>query len=282
VQVQPFTVALENKGQIKANAALDADGAKFQFEGTAEHAPLQNTLAMLGIRLPVTDLAGPEKINVTLQNLWRGFGKPYFSGTVLLTRNTWKIPGTTTTLQIENAQIKMAAKTLSIDDLDVRIKGAGTVIHGKLSIPYPCEGAVCSADFDLHANTLDLSEAGAWLGATPVSSGLLQQTQQLFTGGQIPDWISKKAHGKVTVDLLTCKGLTVRKFSAGAEFTDRQLRMLNLKGNVVLDPKVGSWVEKYDGSLPQPMKKIEFVNTKGEIVALADMFKSSTIQTKGK
>ncbi len=247
--VKPFPLSLGAASPATAGAAFDRDHYIVTLSGEAELARLLNVGKALGVGTPGVGLAGPAQIDLEVAGSWVGFAPPAPSGKVQLRNATAELQGISEPLQIVAAAATLANQTVTVTSFDATF-AQGPELAGSASFPLHCTAPqTCIVHFDAHSADASLSRLNHL-----VNPSLRPQPwyRLLAPWQRREDALLKlRASGRFSVARLQLGTATADNVSGVAELQAGELRVSDLRADLLGGHHTGTWTADFTVSPPR-------------------------------
>jgi len=236
--VDPFTIQLDGVGSgapVHAQASFTTTGYLIEARGAATLEQLLGLGRVSGFRSRITNISGSTDFDLNVNGVWANFAPAQPGGTAHLRNIVATVPGIKQRLLLtSDAHLTDAAIILS--DITARFEHLPLEVKGSVSAPVNCQsGALCSMQFDLHADAFSTTELASLLG-------LDQRNWRLpFLSGsadKLPDF---RASGTLQIETLELGRLGMENVTAHLELADRTLLISRLNSRAAGGSIQGDW-----------------------------------------
>jgi len=247
--IGPVPLKLGRPTQAIAHAWVTRSGYNFALEGEADLQRLIGTARTLGIPAahPVTE--GWTKVALQVAGEWSGFAGPKTIGTAQLHAVRAELRGLHGPLEISSTVVNLGANAIRADAISATVAGAhwsGSLSYPRLCISIPS----CPVEFDLRADEIATDKLNEWFSPNPPQRrwyGFLTaeaQTGQSFLA---------KAHatGKLSVNRVVIRSLVASHVTANVNLDKAQLRLSDLRGELMGGKHRGEWQADFTLKPPQ-------------------------------
>ena len=250
--VDTIAIPLGGGAPVLASATLSREGFAAHLRGAAALAralPVAKALGLLS-----RDFAAQATLNLALdlRGRWAGFAEPVATGSAEVRNFSVSGEGFATPLRLVSASVTLEEERISIEKLLGRIEGTDTVFDGRWSMPRECAQPLCSAEFDLRLNQLDLDEFNRLLNPSFRKTDWFALPRRMFGEDKTPapGFPQIRARGRLTINRLIMKAATASHVSASATIANGTLELAGMKGEILGGRFNGAW--NADFSRPAP------------------------------
>lgn len=212
-------------------------GYDFLVQGEGEIQELFEAARIAGLPISHPAIAGPARLDLSIQGPWAGFRAPLITGRVQLHSLQASVRDLRTPLEITSVNLVLTPDEVEIQDLTAAV--VDSTWRGSVSFPRRCEQpGTCPVKFDLRANEISLAEVNRLL-----NPGLRKRPWYgLFSSAASGSYLATLyAEGKLSTRHLLFHHLTADRVSAEVELQRGKLRLSNLRGEVLGGKHAGEW-----------------------------------------
>jgi hypothetical protein len=212
-------------------------GYDFLVQGEGEIQELFAAARIAGWPISHPAIAGPARVDLSIQGPWAGFRAPVITGRLQLHSLQASVRDLRTPLEITSVNLLLTPDDVEIEDLTAAV--AHSTWRGSVSFPRRCEPpGTCPVHFDLRATEISLAEVNRLL-----NPGLLKRRWYgLFSSAPSGSYLATLyAEGKLSTSHLLFHHLTADRVSAEVELQRGKLRLSNLRGEVLGGKHTGEW-----------------------------------------
>ena len=190
---------------------------------------------MSGFRSRITSISGSTDFDLNVNGIWANFAPAQPGGTARLHNVVATIPGVKQRLLL-SSDAHFTGTAVVLSGITARFERLPLEVKGSVSAPVNCQsGALCSMQFDLHADAFSTTELASLLG-------LDQKNWRLpflsSPADKLPDF---RASGTLSIEALELGRLGIENFTAHLEVADRTLLISRLNNRVAGGSIQGDW-----------------------------------------
>jgi AsmA family/AsmA-like C-terminal region len=240
----PLSVQMGPSTTLELQGNFDSAGYFVSAKGMV---PMERLLAFgraTGFPSRVSNATASAQVDLNVNGLWANFAPPRLHGTVHLQNLAAWIPGIKDRLVLSEADANLTDALFTLNHMTGQFEHSPVAFTGSVSSPVNCDADTgCPLQFDLHLDSLAVSDAAGLLGLTdkgwklPFISG---------SDNKVPDF---RATGTISVGELKVSDLPLEKFTAHVEVGDHALAINRIAGKLGGGSTQGEW--KIDWSGPQ-------------------------------
>jgi AsmA-like C-terminal region/AsmA family len=244
----PFPLKLGRPLPAMVQGWIARSGYNILVDGEVEVQRLLQIARTVG--LPATHPIVEGWANVALQvgGHWSGFAAPKTTGSAKLHMVQAEIRGLNAPLEITSANLSLNPDATKVDGIAASV--AGTRWMGSLALPRMC-GSVesCPLTFDLHVDEISSDKFNQLLKPNPPQRPWYRF---LSSGSQAgPSLLGRiRAGGRLAVDRVLIRNLAATRVAANVELDQGQLRLSNLRGEVMNGKHRGEWQADFRAKPP--------------------------------
>jgi hypothetical protein len=249
LEIGPFNLALGRPMPAVVRGSVSRSGYSLLVTGDAQFQRLLQTARTVGFRAPQPTADGIARVDLQIAGGWSGFTAPEVTGRVQLQSIRAKVRGLNAPVEISSANLLLTPENVQVQNLSAFL--AGSAWHGSLLLPRHCalpDG--CPLSFDLHADQIAIDELNQLLSPHPrkrpwyrfLSTSTQPANSYLLT---------LRATGKLTVDRVAIQNLVATRVSAQVALDDGQLRVSNLRGDLLGGKHIGEWTADFTVKPPE-------------------------------
>jgi hypothetical protein len=236
--VQMGTTTLELEGNV--------DSAGY-FAGARGMVPMERLLAfgrLAGFPSRIANATASAQVDFNVSGTWANFAPARVHGTAHLQNVAAWIPGIKDRLALSEADAQLTDNALVLNHIAGQFEHSPVAFTGSVSSPLNCAaGTPCALEFDLHSDTLAVSDVANLLGVTDKGWNI-----PFFSDSEnkLPDF---RAVGTLSTGELKAADLALEKLAAHVEIGDHLLTIKQISGKLGGGAVQGEW--KVDWSGPQ-------------------------------
>jgi AsmA family/AsmA-like C-terminal region len=238
LDIGPFNVALGRSAQAVTRGWISHSGYGFTLQGDAQVQRLLQLSRTIGVPTPALGTDGAAKVDLQIAGNWPGFKAPSTIGRVQLRSIRTPVAGLNAPLEIASADISLEPDEIKVQNLTASL--AGSLWRGSLNIARQCGvPGHCPVRFDLHAAEIATDQFAQILNPQSGERAWYQFSSSSSPG--IPYLGTLHAVGKLAADRLLIHALVATGVSAITELENGELRLSDLRGNVLGGLHTGEW-----------------------------------------
>jgi len=239
--VQMGTTTLEIQGN------MDSAGYSVSAKGMV---PMERLLAfgrLTGFPSRALNASASAQVDFSLTGGWAGFAPGKLHGTAHLQNLAAWVPGIKDRLALSEADAQLTDTALTLSHISGQFEHSPIAFTGSVTSPLNCAGdAACPLEFELHLDTLAVSDAANLLGFSSEKGWSIP-----FISGsenKLPDF---RAAGTLSVGELKAADLPLEKFTARVEVDGHSLAIHHLSARLAGGTAQGEWKADWSGSQPR-------------------------------
>jgi hypothetical protein len=244
--VDAFSVQMGPSTTLEVQGSLDSKGYFVSAKGMV---PLERLLAFghaTGFRSQIVNTTASALVDLNVSGPWANFAAPKLHGTAHLQNLAAWIPGVKDRLVMSEADAQITDTAVVLSKINGQFEHSPIAFTGLVSGPLNCTGnSPCPLQFDLHLDTLAISDVANLMGFTEKGWSL-----PFLSGSEnkLPDF---RAEGSLTVGELNIASMPLEKLAAHLELGDRSLTVNRLAAKVGGGNTQGEWKIDWSGSQPR-------------------------------
>ena len=246
VTFAPFSVQMGPSTTLELQGNLDSAGYYLSAKGMV---PMERLLAFgraTGFPSRVSNATASAQVDLNINGLWANFAAARLHGTVHLQNVAAWIPGIKDRLLLSEAEADLTDAQFVLSHITGQFEHSPVAFTGSVSGPAICDSdAGCPLQFDMHLDTLAVSDAAGLIGfgekgwSLPFISG---------SDNTLPDF---RASGNIAIDELKLSDLPLEKFTAHVDLGDHALAINHIGARLGGGPTQGEWKLDWSGSQPR-------------------------------
>jgi hypothetical protein len=243
----PFPVPLGGAAPATVRASLSAADYNVGIEGDAELQRLFRVARGLGLHAPGVGASGSAKLDLQIAGNWTGFTPPVTTGSMQLRGVTVLLAGVRGPAQVRTANAALLPDRVQIENLAAAFISSHTAVDGTLVLRRNCDASgPCPVQFDLHSSGISLEELNRLLNPQ------LQPVPwyRVLAGDTEVSLGTFEAQGRIRADHVALKGLELQHVVAQAELRDRNLRLSEIRAEMLGGKMRGEWNADFTGASP--------------------------------
>jgi hypothetical protein len=243
--IDAFSVQMGPSTTLELQGNLDHAG---YFASAKGMVPMERLLAFgraTGFTSQTGSATASALVDFNISGVWASFAPAKLHGTAHLQNLAAWIPGIKDRLLLSEADAQLTDTAFQLNRITGQFEHSPIAFTGSVSSPLSCAGdAACPLEFDLHFDTLAISDAADLLGFSQKGWSL-----PFISGSEnkLPEF---RAAGKLAVDELKVADMPLEKFAAHAEIGDRALAINHIAAKLGGGLVQGDWKIDWSGSQP--------------------------------
>lgn len=247
---QPFNLELGGERPVTVAAQVDTAGYSVSLAGPVLIPALLRTAHVAGMAAPTYEVHGSANVQLLVAGTWAGFSQPLITGAAQITNATAQVAGLGAPLKIASAQLELTRETAALHKLTASVGPPGLALSGWIAVPRGCaHPEQCTAQFNLAANELDLSAFARSLAGRREA---LPWYRRLSATAAVPSLLLRaRANGQLEVGRLQVHSVAATRLTAGVMLDRGQLRLSDLRAQVLGGTHEGEWSADFTGPSPR-------------------------------
>jgi AsmA protein len=243
--IDAFSVQMGPSTTLELQGNLDSAGYFVSAKGMV---PMERLLAFgraTGFPSRVSNATASAQVDLNVNGLWANFAPPRLHGTVHLQNLAAWIPGIKDRLVLSEADAQLTDAAFMLNHISGQFEHSPIAFTGSISSAINCDTETpCPPQFDLHLDTLAVSDATGLLGFSdkgwnlPFISG---------SDNKLPDF---RAAGNLSVGELKVADLPLEKFAGHVEVGDHALTINHVAAKLGGGSTQGEWKIDWSGAQP--------------------------------
>jgi hypothetical protein len=226
---------------------------------------------------------GTAKVDLQIAGQWSGFAGPKTTGTAQLRSVRAEVRGLNGPIEIASANLTLNADGTTVEAISALV--AGSHWTGSLSLPRLCSSTQsCLLSFDLHADEIATDQLNEWLNPNPPKRPWYRFLSPASQSAG-PAFLAKaRATGKLAANRVVIRNLVGTRVTANVELDEGQLRVSDLRGEVIGGKHHGEWRADFTAKPPtySGAGTLESVSLGQVAEAMHDPWISGTVSAKYK
>ena len=248
LDVGPFNLALGRPFAASVRGWASRSGYSFAIQGDSQVQHLLRLARMVGLPTPQPTAEGLAKIDLQIAGSWSGFVAPKAVGRAQLHSVRAEVRGLNAPLEISSANLVLTPDQISVQNLTASL--ADTSWRGSLALPRPCiVPDSCPVRFDLHAGEISTDRLNQLINPHVRKQPWYRFLSSGATG--VPYLLTIRGAGKITADRVVVRRLIGNRVSANVELNKGNLRLSDLRGDVLGGKHVGEWEADFTAKPPE-------------------------------
>ncbi len=241
--IDTFSIQMGPSTTLEVQGNLDENGYWVAAKGMV---PLERLLAFgraTGFHPPAGTATASAQVDFNIGGAW--FTPVKLHGTAHLENLAAWVPGVKGRMVFSEADAQLTDTAFTLNHITGQFEHSGVAFTGSVSSPLNCsDNAPCPLVFDLHLDSLALSDAANLLG---YDKGW---TLPFFSGSdnKLPDF---RAAGNLSVGELKIADVPLEKFAAHVEVGDHILAINRINAKVSGGTTQGDWKIDWSGAQPR-------------------------------
>ena len=249
LDIGPFRAALGRPSPVTVQGRIGREGYNFEIHGETQVQRLFQAAQIIGIPAPQPIAEGSAKVDLQLTGDWSGLAPLRATGKAQLHSVRAQVPGLNTPLDIASANLTLTPEQVNVQNLAV--SAADTSWRGSLVAARPCTMTItCAVHFDLHANEIALDRLNQLLNPRVRKEPWYRILSSSVSSGT-PYFSALSASGKLAADRVVIDKLVARRVTTNIELKNRQLRLSELRADVLGGQHKGEWKADFTAKPPQ-------------------------------
>jgi AsmA-like protein len=245
LSIDAFSIQMGPSTTVQVQATADAAGYWIGAKGMV---PLERLLALghiTGFPSEIENTTASAVVDLNITGPWANFAPPHLRGTAHIENLTAWIPGIKDRLIITQTDAQLNEVELILAHLKGQFEHSPISFSGTINVPASCPGStLCPLEFDLHADTLAMSDIGTVLGVTDKGWNI-----PFFSdSSKLPEF---RATGTVSVGEFSVAQLPLEKFTAHVEVGDKALLVSGINAKLAGGAAQGEWHADWSTSRPR-------------------------------
>ena len=234
--IDAFSVQMGPSTTLEVQGNLDSAG---YFGSAKGMVPMERMLAFAratGFTTQTGNATASAQVDFSINGIWAGFPPAKVHGTAHLQNLAAWIPGIKDRLLLSEAEAQLTDTAFQLNKITGQFEHSPIAFTGSVNSPLSCAGeAACPLEFDLHFDTLAVSDVANLLGFSEKGWSL-----PFISGSEnkLPEF---RAAGKLAVDELKVADMPLEKFAAHAEVGDRTLAINHMAAKLGGGTTQGEW-----------------------------------------
>ena len=240
-----FSVQMGPSTSVQVQATADGTGYWLGVKGMV---PLERLLALghaSGFSGDIGNTTASAVVDLNISGPWANFAPPAVRGTAHLQNVASWIPGIKDRLVITEADAQLSEIELVLANIKAQFEHTPVSFAGTVNVPWNCPGAAppCPLEFDLHSDSLAMTDLGKLLGVTDKGWSI-----PFFSdSSKLPDF---RASGTLSVGQFSVAQLPLEKFTAHVQVGEKALLVSRINAKLAGGTAQGEW--HADWSTPRP------------------------------
>jgi hypothetical protein len=242
--IDTFSIQLGPSTTLEVQGNLDSAGYRLSARGMV---PLERLLVLgkaTGFQGATASFSASAVVDLNISGPWTNSVSPRVLGTAHLQNLTAWIPGIKDRLLLSQADAQLTDPALVLAHINGQFEHTPVAFTGTITSPWSCAAPdACALEFDLHADTLAISDIAGLFSASEKGWNL----PFLSDSSKLPEF---RARGTLAVDQLTAAEIPLEKFTGQVEIGDRLLVVSHIAAKLGGGAVAGEW--RVDWTSPQP------------------------------
>ncbi|HEY6307818.1 MAG TPA: AsmA family protein [Candidatus Angelobacter sp.] len=245
--IDSFSIQLGPSTTLEVQGNLDSVGYRVSARGMV---PLEQLLALgkaAGFQAGAANFSASAVVDLNVSGPWANFAPPHVRGTTHLQNLTAWIPGIKDRLLLSQADAQLTDAGLVLAHINGQFEHSPVAFTGSVTSPWSCQTSpVCQLEFDLHSDTLAITDVAGLFAASDKGWSLAFRSDSPASG-KLPEFRGK---GTWSVDQLTVAQIPLEKFTGHVEVGDQALVISHISAKLGGGSATGDWRTDWTG--PQP------------------------------
>ena len=243
--IDTFAVQLDSLSTLEVQGNFDGVGYWMAARGMV---PVERLIALgraAGMEVPTANFTASGMIDLNVSGAW-GAAAPRLGGTAHLQNVVAVIPGIKRRLLLPQANVELTDSSLVLNDVSGQFEHTPIAFSGSITRPWSCQASPpCSLEFDLHFDSLAVSDVAGLFGAPEKGWSLPFISDP---SAKLPDF---RGHGTIAVDRLVVAQLPLEKLTAQVDIGDRTLELSRVSAKLAGGSVSGDWQGNWSGDVPR-------------------------------
>jgi uncharacterized protein involved in outer membrane biogenesis len=249
LEIGPFNLALGRPIPAMIRGSMSRSGYSLLVSGDAQFRRLLQAARTVGFRAPQPTADGIAKVDLQIEGGWSGFAAPEVTGRVQLQSIRAEVRGLNAPVEIASANLLLTSENVQVQNLAASLSGSAW--RGSILLPRHCAlPDSCPVSFDLHTDEIDTGELSQLLNPHPRKQPWYRFLST-STQPANPYLLTLRAAGKLTVDRVAIQNLVAARVSAQVALDNGQVRLSNLRGDLLGGKHIGEWTADFTVKPPE-------------------------------
>jgi AsmA-like protein len=241
-----FSVQMGPSTTLELQGNADSAGYYLSAKGMV---PMERLLAFgraTGFPSRVSNATASAQVDLNINGVWANFAPGRLHGTVHLQNVAAWIPGIKDRLLLSEAEADLTDAQFTLNHMTGQFEHSPVAFTGSVTAPAACDNdAGCPLQFDLHLDTLTVSDAAELVGAGEKSWNLP------FISGSDNKLPEFRASGNIAIGELKLSDVPLEKFAAHVDLGDHGLAINHIAARLGGGSTQGEWKLDWSGSQPR-------------------------------
>ncbi len=240
-----FSVQMGPSTTLDLQGNVDSSGYSLSARGMV---PMERLLAFgraTGFPSRVSNATASAQVDLNLSAAWANPAPSRVHGTVHLQNLAVWVPGVKDRLVLSEADAQLTDTQLVLNHMTGQFEHSPVAFTGSVTSPICDADAACPLEFDLHLDSLAVSDAATLVGFTDKGWSLP------FVSGADNKFPDFRATGNLSIGELKISDLPLEKFAARVELGDHTLALSHIAAKLAGGTTQGDWKIDWSGSLPR-------------------------------
>ncbi|HET9837922.1 MAG TPA: AsmA family protein [Candidatus Angelobacter sp.] len=240
-----FSVQMGPSTTLDLQGNVDSAGYSVSAKGMV---PMERLLAFgraTGFPSRVSNATASAQVDLSLSAPWANVTPSRLHGTVHLQNLAAWIPGVKDRLVLTEADAQLTDTQLVLNHMTGQFEHSPVAFTGSVTSPICEADAACPLEFDLHLDSLAVSDAATLVGFTD------QGWSMPFVSGADNKFPDFRARGNLSIGELKVSDLPLEKFAARVELGDHILSFSHLAAKLAGGSTQGDWKIDWSGAQPR-------------------------------
>jgi hypothetical protein len=247
LSIDTFSVQLGPSTTLEVQGTLDDAGYTMTARGMV---PLERLLVLgkaAGFETGSASFSASAVVDLNINGVWANSAPPRVRGTAHVQNLTAWIPGIKNRLVLAQVDAQLTDESLLLAHMKGQFEQSPVAFTGNITNPWSCQTApACPLEFDLHAETLAITDVAALLNANDKGWSLPFLPDS--ASGKLPEF---RAKGTLAIDQLAAAQIPLEKFSARVEIGEQSLVMNHINSKLGGGSVEGEWRAEWNGAQPR-------------------------------
>ncbi len=249
VDIGPLRLPLGRSSPATLHGWLSRSGYSLVIQGDAQVKRLLQVARTVGLPAIQPAADGFATLDLQIAGDWTGFAAPHTVGNAQLHSVHAELRGMNAPVEITSAHLLLEPDQVIVQNLTASV--VGTTWGGSLTMPRQCAAAgACRVHFDLHADEIVTDELNRLLNPHPRKRPWYRWLSPAAQPG--PSLLTTlQAAGKLTAKRVVIRNLVGLRVSADVALQGSELRLSNLRADVLGGKQRGEWQVNFSAKPPR-------------------------------
>ena len=247
-EIGPFGVLLGRPTPAVVRGEASGSGYSIGIQGEAQIQRVLQLARVLGLPSPQSTAEGIARMEFQVSGPWSAFVAPQTTGKAQLRSVRAEVRGLAQPLEIATANVVLSPDQAEVKNIAASL--AGSTWHGAMTLPRQCVAPDgCPIHFDLHTDSVATDDFSALFNGR--SRG--QPWYRFLSSApqpSVPLLRGLLASGKLSAGRVTIHKLVASRVSANVTLEDGNLRLSDLRADVLGGRHDGEWTADFTSKPP--------------------------------